>query len=100
MAEPVPLALAKAHCRIDPSDTDHDVVLATHIQAAREWVEDFTGLVMVSRTLPSAVEVFGAYVQLDRGDRESTSLNSRHACAARIPASARTKRQSMETSQA
>src|SRR3546814_2952051 len=74
MAEPVTLALAKAHCRIDPSDTDHDEVLATYIQAAREWVEDFTGLVLVSRPFTKAVEAFGSYVQLDR--RPVTAVES------------------------
>src|SRR3546814_20247294 len=66
MAEPVTLALAKAHCRIDPSDTDHDEVLATYIQAARAWVEDFTGLVLVARPFTKAVEAFGSNVQLAR----------------------------------
>src|SRR3546814_3804332 len=76
MAEPVTLALAKAHCRIDPSDTDHDEVLATYIQAAREWVEDFTGLVLVSRPFTKAVEAFGSYVQLDR--RPVTARSEEH----------------------
>src|SRR3546814_5094770 len=73
-ALPISLALAKAHCRIDPSDTDHDEVLATYIQAAREWVEDFTGLVLVSRPFTKAVEAFGSYVQLDR--RPVTAVES------------------------
>src|SRR3546814_17746218 len=74
MAEPVTLAPAKAHCRIDPSDTDHYEVLATYIQAAREWVEDFTGLVLVSRQFTKAVEAFGSYVHLDR--RPVTAVDS------------------------
>src|SRR3546814_4946835 len=78
MAEPVTLALAKAHCRIDPSDTDHDEVLATYIQAAREWVEDFTGLVLVSRPFTKAVEAFGSYVQLDRRPVTAVERSEEH----------------------
>src|SRR3546814_1606546 len=76
MAEPVTLALAKAHCRIDPSDTDHDEVLATYIQAAREWVEDFTGLVLVSRPFTKAEEAFGSSLQLARSEEHTSELQS------------------------
>src|SRR3546814_21121138 len=74
MAEQVTRALAKVHGRIDPSDTDHDEVLATYLQAARERVEDFTGLVLVSRPFTKAVAAFGSYVQLDR--RPVTAVES------------------------
>src|SRR3546814_15150303 len=40
----------------------------------RSWVEDFTGLVLVSRPFTKAVEAFGSYVQLDR--RPVTAVES------------------------
>src|SRR3546814_12339355 len=46
----------------------------SYIQAAREWVEDFTGLVLVSRPFTKAVEAFGSYVQLAR--RPVTAVES------------------------
>jgi uncharacterized phiE125 gp8 family phage protein len=40
--EPVTLALAKAHCRIDSSDED-DLLTQVYIPAARETAEQYTG---------------------------------------------------------
>src|SRR3546814_20111354 len=56
------------------SDWSSDVCSSDLIQAAREWVEDFTGLVLVSRPFTKAVEAFGSYVQLDR--RPVTAVES------------------------
>lgn len=46
--EPVSLADAKAHAKIDV-DAD-DAILATYIQAARELVEQFTGRALITQT--------------------------------------------------
>lgn len=48
-AEPITLAEAKAHLRID--DTASDTILALYIQAAREHCEEITGLAFVNRTI-------------------------------------------------
>lgn len=46
--EPISVAEAKTHLRID--HTDDDTLLGTYIQAARELVEAFTGRRMITRT--------------------------------------------------
>lgn len=48
LAEPITLAEAKAHLRLDASD--EDALLATLIRAAREHLENTTGLALISRT--------------------------------------------------
>jgi uncharacterized phiE125 gp8 family phage protein len=49
LTEPVSLAEAKAQCRVDGSDSDDE--LALFIQAAREFVETYTGTKLVSQTV-------------------------------------------------
>lgn len=47
MTEPVTLAQAKAQCRVLHDDDDN--LIASLIIAAREWVENFTGHILVQR---------------------------------------------------
>jgi uncharacterized phiE125 gp8 family phage protein len=46
--EPITLAEAKAHCRVD--GTDEDTLISGLIVAAREYVEDMTGRALVTST--------------------------------------------------
>lgn len=50
-AEPISLDQAKAHLRVELDDTDEDELIAGYIVAAREYVEEETGLVLVRRTI-------------------------------------------------
>lgn len=49
MAEPVTLEQAKAHCRVLHDDEDN--LINALIIAAREWVEHFTGHILVKREI-------------------------------------------------
>lgn len=46
--EPVSLAEAKEHCRIDADDTSQDKRLLSYLRFARDYVERFSGLQLVS----------------------------------------------------
>lgn len=56
MTEPVTLEQAKLHLRVDADD--EDTLIGALIVAAREWVENYTGLLLVQR--PVTVN-FGAF---------------------------------------
>jgi uncharacterized phiE125 gp8 family phage protein len=45
--DPVTLADARAHCRID--DSESDAMLATYILAARQYIEAWTGRVLITQ---------------------------------------------------
>lgn len=62
MAEPLTLAQAKAQVR--KTDTSEDALLASYIIAAREWVENWTGHILVSRTITQSFLAFGPYLTL------------------------------------
>jgi uncharacterized phiE125 gp8 family phage protein len=47
MAEPISVPEAKKHLRVDSAADD--TLIADKIQAAREWVEDYTGLILTRR---------------------------------------------------
>lgn len=51
MTEPVSLATARLQCRIDDGVTEEDTLLTGYIAAAREFVEQETGLTLVQRTV-------------------------------------------------
>jgi len=61
-AEPVSLAEAKAQTRIDGSDSD--VELGIYIKAAREYVEAYTGLRLITQTALLRCSCFGDLARL------------------------------------
>ncbi|MDG3040442.1 head-tail connector protein [Roseicyclus marinus] len=50
VSEPVTLAEARAHLRMDPNDTSEDSLIESVVKAAREHVEDFCNRPFVSAT--------------------------------------------------
>jgi len=63
-AEPITLAEAKAHCRVDHS-TD-DSLIQGYITAAREWVEDYIDRSLVSQRLVMKLDSFPHEIELPR----------------------------------
>jgi uncharacterized phiE125 gp8 family phage protein len=63
-AEPVTLAEAKAHLRI--TDDAEDALILNYIRAAREWVENYTGHILVRRTFTEYRSAFVRYFELMR----------------------------------
>ncbi|MGK2908749.1 MAG: head-tail connector protein [Sphingobium sp.] len=62
MAEPITLEQAKMQCRILADD--EDALITSYIKAARQWVEEYTGHILVQREITETVEAFGGYVQI------------------------------------
>jgi uncharacterized phiE125 gp8 family phage protein len=62
VVEPVTLTEAKAHCRID--STDSDTILATMITAARQWCETYCQRSLVQRTYRADVPYFASVYDL------------------------------------
>ncbi len=62
--EPVTLAEAKAHCRVDTS-TD-DAYIGTLITAAREWVEEYTDRALVHQQYVMRLDSFPYEFELPR----------------------------------
>lgn len=60
--EPVTLEQAKAQCR--KTDDSEDVLIAGYIVAAREWVENYTNHILVSRTITETFQTWGDYLAL------------------------------------
>lgn len=72
-AEPITLAQAKLHLKVDVSDDD-DLIEAL-IRAAREWAENYTRRSFVERTLELRLDCFPRLILLPRGPvRELVSL--------------------------
>ena len=64
-SEPVSLAEARAHCRIDT--VDDDAILAGLILAARQYVEAVTGRAILSQTFDLTLDDFPAWeIELPR----------------------------------
>ena len=62
MAEPLELDEVKTHCRVESDDEDG--LLGALIVAAREFIENYTGLYLVQRAAIDAFDCFGADVTL------------------------------------
>lgn len=67
MAEPVSLSEARAQCSIDESDTTFDALLTTYIAAARVWVENYTGKILVQREVADQHPRFCRFFDLQWG---------------------------------
>ncbi len=61
-SEPVSLAEAKAHCRVE--GTDSDTELNIYLVAAREYVEKYTGLRLAEQTVTFSRRYFDNYLPL------------------------------------
>lgn len=62
MAEPISTAEAKKHLRVDSSADD--TIIAGNIVAAREWAEDYTGLILTRREVTEQISQFAAQTKL------------------------------------
>ena len=63
-AEPVSLATAKAHLRI--TDDSEDTLIGHYIRAAREWIENYTGHILVRRPVTQMFDRFSPYLELHK----------------------------------
>lgn len=63
-AEPVLLAAAKAHLRVDGSD-ENDLITAL-IVAARQYVEERCGIALITQTLKFSLDSFADKIRLPR----------------------------------
>lgn len=63
-AEPVLLAAAKTHLRVDGSD-ENDLIAAL-IVAARQYVEDRCGIALITQTLKLSLDSFAEKIRLPR----------------------------------
>jgi len=70
--EPVSLAEAKAHCRIEV--TTDDGLLAGYILAARSWAEDFTRRAFMEQTWDFTIDYGWPMAKTRAGDRYSIEL--------------------------
>lgn len=63
-AEPITLAEAKAHCRVDSSADD--TLIQGYITTAREWVEDYIDRALVAQQLVMKLDAFPGEIELPR----------------------------------
>jgi uncharacterized phiE125 gp8 family phage protein len=63
-AEPITLAEAKAHLRVDT--TAEDSLIANYITTAREWCEDYLDRALVSQQLLMRLDAFPVEIELPR----------------------------------
>jgi uncharacterized phiE125 gp8 family phage protein len=63
-AEPVTLAEAKSHCRVDIAD--EDTLIQGYIATAREWVEDYIDRAIVGQRLMLTLDTFPGEIELPR----------------------------------
>ena len=66
-AEPITLAEAKLHLRIDSDITDQDALISALVQGAREWVENYCRRSLVERTLELRLDNWYREIRLPRG---------------------------------
>lgn len=60
--EPVSLELAKAQLRV--LDDSEDGLICSYVRAAREWVENYTGYILVRRPVTQTFTEFWSYFEL------------------------------------
>lgn len=60
--EPISLATAKAHLRV--LDDSEDSLISCWITTAREWVEDYSGHMLVQREVSQSFDGFSSYFEL------------------------------------
>ena len=63
-AEPITLAEAKSHLRVDT--TEDDTLIAGYITSAREWCEDYLDRALVSQRLVMRLDAFPDEIELPR----------------------------------
>ena len=63
-SEPISLAEAKAHCRIEADDTDSDTVLAIYIKAARLKAEAHLNRALLNRSIVTYFDSFADCMEL------------------------------------
>lgn len=63
MAEPLSVADAKAHLRVIDNTTE-DSLIGTYISAARRWVEDYTGHILMARDIDVQFSAWGDYLPI------------------------------------
>lgn len=61
-AEPVSLELAKAQCRV--TQDNEDALICNYVRAAREWVENYTGHILVRRPMTQTFSELWPYLEL------------------------------------
>lgn len=66
-AEPLTLAEAKLHLRVDSDITADDALISALIIMAREWVENYCRRSMVQRTLELRMDCWPRVIRLPRG---------------------------------
>jgi uncharacterized phiE125 gp8 family phage protein len=64
--EPVALAQAKRHLRVDDDDTIAESLLRSYLRAARTWCEDYAGRAFVWQEITLKLSSFPALIQLPR----------------------------------
>ena len=63
VSEPVSLTTAKAHLGLIDDDS-RDALICGHIRAAREWVENYTGHILVRRSISQSFDGFDSFFEL------------------------------------
>lgn len=66
VVEPVSLAEAKTHCRVDSDEASENTYLTSLISAAREWVEDYIDRSLVKTRWQMRLDKFPPEIELPR----------------------------------
>jgi uncharacterized phiE125 gp8 family phage protein len=75
-AEPLTLADAKLHLRIETGDTAEDALVTSAVQAAREYAEEATGRALVTQGWTLTLDAFparGGVIALERAPVQSVT---------------------------
>ncbi len=66
VVEPVSLAEAKTHCRVDSDEASENTYLMSLVAAAREWVEDYIDRSLVKTEWQMRLDKFPPEIELPR----------------------------------